>query len=182
LGQDFPWRGPETGFLGYNHSIKQIFVYFLGNTPTNLLIATIVKTVLLVPLVVITIHRIFHPIRQPNLQITVVLETALLIYLGAFIWLDIVWEASLAIAVFTYLMAAIPNRTPKIIITGIFLPYAILDVWRLLCYIAGSPMINGAYLKWDYSMYIPTTMIVILTFYTVLVAKLWPWPIRARQN
>jgi len=182
LGQDFPWRGPETGFLGYNHSIKQIFAYFLGVTPTNLLIATFVKIVLLIPMAGIVIHRMFHPIRQPNLQVAVVLETALLIYLGAFIWLDIVWEASLSIAIFSYLLSVIQNKTQRIIIMSVFILYAIQDIWRLLIYIAGSPMIQGAYIQWDYSMYFPTIMIVILTFYAVFVAKLWPWQIHTRDN
>ena len=175
LGRDFPWRGPGTGFLGYNHSIKQIFAYYLGNNPINLLIATIVKIILLVPLAVIAIHRIFHPIHQQEQQIRIVIETALLFYLGAFIWLDIVWEISLGIAIFTYLLAEVTNKPQKIIIVGVFLPYAVQDVWRLVAYIAGAPMINDAYLSWDYSLFIPTTMIVILTFYSVLVARLWPW-------
>ena len=182
LGQDFPWRGPASGFLGYNHSIKQIFAYFLGVTPTNLIIATIVKIILIIPMAVIVIHRIIHPIRQLSLQIAAVLETALLIYLGAFIWLDIVWEASLAIAIFSYFMSVITNKTQKIIIIGVFMLYAIQDIWRLLIYAAGSPMINGAYLQWDYSMYIPTIMIVILTFYAVFVARLWPWHTRSQNK
>jgi hypothetical protein len=89
--------------------------------------------------------------------------------------LDIVWEISLGIAIFTYFLAEVTNKPQKIIIMGVFLPYAVQDAWRLVAYIAGAPMINNAYLSWDYSLFIPTTMIVILTFYSMLVARLWPW-------
>lgn len=182
LGIDFPWRGPQTGFLGYNHSIKQIFAYFLGNTPSILFLATIIKYILLLPLAIIAIHRIFHPVSQSNPQIAMLLETAMLVYLGAFIWLDIVWEATLTIAIFTYLLAVVTSKFQRVIIMGVFIPYVILDVWRLISYIAGSPMINGAYLQWDYSMYIPTTMIVVLTFYAVFVVRLWPWRNNSQQK
>jgi hypothetical protein len=174
LGRDFPWRGPESGFLGYNHSIKQIFAYLLGPSSNTLLIATITKSVLLIPLGIITIKRIFHPLRNVQENISTILELALLLYLGAFIWLDIVWEATLSIAVFAYLLSAVDRKT-KVIVSTIFLPYAILDFWRLIGYLAGSPMINDAYLVSDYSIYIPTTMLVIVTFYAVLTIRQYSW-------
>ncbi|MDZ7704252.1 MAG: hypothetical protein U5L04_07215 [Trueperaceae bacterium] len=47
LSRDFPWRGPGARFLGYNHSIKQIFVYLAGVEPRMLQLATLAKNVLI---------------------------------------------------------------------------------------------------------------------------------------
>jgi hypothetical protein len=179
LGNDFPWRVPEAGFLGYNHSIKQIFAFYGGISASTLTIATIVKLVLLIPLAVITIPRLLRPVRQLEQAEPWLLEVVLLIYLGVFIWLDIVWEAFLTIAIFGYLLSALKARWQKIALACIFVPYAILDAWRLIAYVTGSPMITDAYLQWDYSMYFPIIMIVILTFYVILAVR--QWPRRARQ-
>jgi hypothetical protein len=103
------------------------------------------------------------------------LELAMLMYLGAFIWLDIVWEASLAIVLFGYLLSLDISRAEKGIVLGIFIPYALLDFWRLICYLAGAPMINDAYIAWDFSMYFPIIMVVILVFFAVFCFRLWPW-------
>ena len=173
LGQDFPWRGPESGFLGYNHSIKQIFVFFLGPSSTILLIATLTKIILLVPVAILAIKKVIRPLGEVQENITTILELTLLLYLGAFIWLDIVWEATLSIAIFAYILSTV-DRKAKVIISAIFLPYAILDFWRLAGYLAGLPMIHDAYLVSDYSMYIPTTMLVIVTMYIILAIKQFP--------
>jgi hypothetical protein len=174
LGRDFPWRGPEAGFLGYNHSIKQILAFYLGNGASVLMGATIVKIVLLVPVSIVAIHRLLHPIQDPGAQFPGLLGLVFCLYLGVFIWLDIVWEVSLSIAIYGYLMIEGRPKSERIIAACAFLPYALLDVWRLLSYLAGSPLIDDAYLQWDYSIYIPTTMIAILTFHAILIGRIWP--------
>jgi hypothetical protein len=175
LGNEFPWRGPDSGFLGSNHSIKQILVFLLGDRPSILTLATFIKIVLLVPLAIIAIRYIIKPLRQADLRMPQTLELALLMYLGAFIWLDIVWEASLGIVLFGYLLSVDISKLEKGIVVAVFLPYAILDLWRVLCYLAGAPMINDSYLSWDYSIYLPIIMLVILAFYAILSYRLWPW-------
>ncbi len=172
LGNEFPWRGPADGFLGYNHSIKQIFAFFVEPTDSVLSIATWIKTALLLPVAGMTMWHILRPTRrEPDAAI---LEMALLLYLGAFIWLDIVWEAFLSIAIFGYLLSILKTKWGRITLGCVFVPYAIVDAWRLIAYAAGSPMINDAYLQLDYSMYAPIIMFVILTFYAVLLIKHWP--------
>ena len=181
LGRDFPWRGPGTGFLGYNHSIKQVTTFIFGVNSSVLSIATILKLLLLIPLGITVVRRIATPREQVNQQIETALEFALLLYLGVFIWLDIVWEATLAIAIYSYLLPTAQEKTEKIIINCSFFPYAILDFWRLICYLAGSPILQDSYIKWDYSIYIPTTMIVILVFYILLLVRQWPWHTSSQQ-
>ena len=173
LGQDFPWRESASGFMGYNHSIKQIFAYLFGSSPTTLLAATLAKIILLVPLAWITIKRILYPAQESQQRMTTVLEMFMLLYLGVFIWLDIVWEAFLVIAIFGYLLSIQNNLINKIAITITMILYAILDMWRLFLYVVGAPMESDYYLLWDYSIYVPIVMLVILTFYSFLLSKQW---------
>ncbi|HSK66125.1 MAG TPA: hypothetical protein VK888_04290, partial [Anaerolineales bacterium] len=104
LSGDFPWRGPGDPFLGYNHSVMQIVLYYLGVSPSNMQVGTIVKLILLLPMAWIGFKFLRHPIGRPGGDVP---ETALALvfalYLGAFIWLDTVWELSLALVVFAYL-------------------------------------------------------------------------------
>ena len=93
LSRDFPWWGPDKPFLGYNHSIKQTVVYYLGVTPENLQLATIIKLILLIPLGWVCFTLLRNPVNKagketPQLALTL----AFALYLGAFIWLDMVWE------------------------------------------------------------------------------------------
>jgi hypothetical protein len=104
---------------------------------------------------------------------TTVLEMFMLLYLGVFIWLDIVWEAFLVIAIFGYLLSIQNNLINKIAITITMILYAILDMWRLFLYVVGAPMESDYYLLWDYSIYVPIVMLVILTFYSFLLSKQW---------
>jgi len=174
LSGAYPWRGPSDGYLGYNHSIKQIIVFFAGVNSKTLLLSDIVKGIFLVPLGVVAIRYLFHPIRKPGYQVPqLALEFAFILYLGAFIWLDLVWEAFLGIAVVIYLLSVETGKPVRTLILAIFLPYAILDVWRIIVYAAGSPMYNDAYLAWDYSTYIPIIMMVIVVLYGVVIKRLW---------
>jgi hypothetical protein len=174
LSGDYPWRGPDSGFLGYNHSIKQIIVFIAGVNPRTLRLADIVKGLFLLPLAVLAVKHFFHPVRKPGYQVPeLALEFAFILYLGAFLWLDLVWEIFLSVAVVVYLFAVEDGRWVKLLILAIFIPYAILDIWRVIVYAAGSPMYNDAYFVWDYSTYIPIIMMVILALYGVVIKRLW---------
>jgi hypothetical protein len=127
--------------------------------------------ILLVPLVAFAIKTIFKPKQQRPLPET--LEIAFLFYLGAFIWLDILWEAFLSIAIFTYLISVSENKTLRGVIYAVFLPYALLDIYRVVLYVANTPMVQDSYLLWDFSIFVPIIMIVIVTFYAILLVKVF---------
>ncbi|MEZ0395491.1 MAG: glycosyltransferase family 87 protein [Anaerolineales bacterium] len=170
LGREFPYRGPESGFLGYNHSIKQIFAFMLGPSEAILRLATAIKVILLIPLGILCL-RLFSK-RDGNITPAVALEIALLLYLGAFIWLDVLWEAFLTIAIYAYLVSA-ADRKWTVVLSIFFLAYALLDPIRAILYVVGPPMIQDSYLPWDYSIYIPTTMLTILANYSWLLKQRW---------
>ena len=175
LTRDFPWRGPEEPFLGYNHSILQIVQYYFGVSPAIARIGTILKLILLLPLGWISFKYLRHPIHKAGREIP---ETALALaftfYLGAFIWLDTVWELSLGLAVFAFLLATTQQRNISIFLWILFGPYALLDILRLVSYIAlgDSVLYEGAYVLTDPLIYVPWIMIIILVFYVLLLQKL----------
>ncbi len=176
LSRDFPWRGPDAPFLGYNHSIKQIVVYLLGVTPGTLRLATGVKVLFLLPLAAVALRHLSQPAARPGRDVPRLgLDLAFALYLGAFIWLDMVWEVSLGIAVFTYLLATLKQRNAKILVWAVFLPYALVDLWQVASFaIFGMDVVApGPYILTDPSIYVPLVMIVILTFYALLIKRLW---------
>ena len=178
LSRDFPWRGPNDGFLGYNHSIKQIVVYLFGVSPGMLRLGTAIKGLLLVPLVLVCLSYLLHPLGRTGLNVPrIALNLAFVLYLGAFIWLDMVWEVSLGIAIFPYLLGNLERRFIKVLVSVTFLPYALLDPLRvssLILPLFGVEVIApGPYILTDPNIYVPLMMIVILTFYVILIGRLW---------
>jgi hypothetical protein len=175
LAQDFPWRGPGDPFLGYNHSVMQIVLYYLGITPLTMQIGTLFKLLLLLPLGWIVIKFLRNPLNKPGREVPeTALALAFALYLGAFIWLDTVWELSLALVVFAYLITTLPSRNIRILLWILFAPYALLDIWRLVSYIAlgDSVLYEGAYVLTDPLIYVPWIMMVLLVFYVLLLQKL----------
>lgn len=178
LSDVFPWRGPETNFLGYNHSIKQVVVYLLGVKPGTLRLATSIKILVLTPFAMVGLNHIWRAVGRSNGESSLAgLDAAFALYLAAFIWLDMVWEVSLGIVIFTYLLATVRHQGLRVAIWAVFLPYALVDVLRLLGAVLASfgmrTLLPGPYVLTDISMHIPIVMVVILTFYAVLVRRLW---------
>lgn len=176
LRGSFPWRGPEDRFLGYSHSITQIVTFLFGVSNETLRAALGVKIALLIPLVVTTARQLARPVRRPGREVPLVaLDWALALYAAVFIWLDMVWEFSLGIAVFTYLLATSDGRPVRALVWLVFMPYALLDFWRLFSIaVFGMDIIApGVYILTDPSVYVPLIMIVILSFYGVLLVRLW---------
>jgi len=175
LSRDFPWRGPEEPFLGYNHSIMQTILYYFGVTPVNRVIATVVKLILLLPLGWIALKFILPLQKKPqNENPETALSLAFALYLGAFIWLDNVWELSLGLVVFAYLLATTKEKWAVTILWIFFAPYALLDIWRLISYIifGDDILYQGAYVLTDPILYIPWIMITLLVAYALLLRKL----------
>ena len=181
LSASFPWRGPDSGFMGYNHSVKQVMVFFLGVSPVTLALADVVKTLLLVPLAMVAIANFIHPVgkRGPE-DPQRFLDLAFALYLGAFIWLDMVWELSLGIAVFVYLLGTLESRGRRMLVWAGFILYAIIDIWQIASYlIFGSQiLIQDAYIATDPSIYAPVILIAILIFYAVIIERLWAVSVR----
>ena len=177
LSRDFPWRTPGAPYLGYNHSIKQIIIYLFGTSSPWIRVADAVKLLLLVPLGWVCFQQMLHPVKEPGeARPRLSLDLAFALYLGAFVWLDMVWEVSLGIVIFPYLLATTERRTLRALIWIVFLPYALVDLWRALSFaVLGMDVIApGPYILTDPSLYVPMVMIVILVFYFVLIRRVWP--------
>ncbi|MBN1583972.1 MAG: DUF2029 domain-containing protein [Anaerolineae bacterium] len=179
LGRDFPWRGPDAPFLGYNHSIKQIFAYLWGASPQTLNLAVLVKILLLIPLAVVGIRQLLRPAARAGYDVPRLgLDLAFAFYAGAFIWLDIVWEAALGMAVFAYLLATIKRRAVKIWLWIVFMVYVVADLGRIvgLAILGSEVILPGPYVLSDPLIYLPQVMMVLLTFYALLIGRLWRQP------
>ena len=175
LTRDYSWWGPDKPFLGYNQSIMQIVLYYLGVSVANMRLATIIKLILLIPLGWVSLKFLRNPINMAGGQIP---ETALALifafYLGAFIWLDMVWELSLGVVIFAYLLATSEQKWLRVLLWTVFAPYALLDIWRLVSYLGlgDSVLYQGAYVLTDPLLYVPWIMIILLVFYAILLSKL----------
>jgi Glycosyltransferase family 87 len=175
LTRDYPWWGPDKPFLGYNHSIMQIVLYYLGVSAKNMRLATILKLILLIPLGWVSLKFLRNPSKKAGSEIP---ETALALvfafYLGAFIWLDMVWELSLGMVIFAYLLATSKQKWLRVLLWILFGPYALLDIWRLVSYLGfgDSVLYQGAYILTDPLIYIPWIMMILLGFYALLLIKL----------
>jgi hypothetical protein len=172
---NFPWRGPEESFLGYNHSIKQIVLYLFGNTSSKMQVANLIKIVILSPLGFIGLFYVTHPMNRAGYEVPgLALDFALALYLAAFIWLDMVWELTLGIAIFPYLLGSFDRKIIKYLLGVSFLMYALLDPLRVGSFILGGLdiILPGGYVKTDLAIYFPVIMIVILVFYGLLCWRL----------
>lgn len=178
LSRDFPWRSPAKGFLGYNHSVAQVVVYVGGLDPAVFRLATAVKILILLPLAVLGLRYVRRPAGRPGRDVPQSgLDWAFALYMGAFIWLDMVWEVTLGVAVFTYLLATLQSRPARILVSAAFLPYALLDPWRIfslvLAFLGVNVIAPGPYILTDPNIYVPLMMIIIVVFYGVLIRQLW---------
>ena len=175
LARDYPWWGPDKPFLGYNHSVLQIVLYSLGVSAANMRLATLLKLILLLPLGWISLKFLRNPGSRAGSEVP---ETALALifafYLGAFIWLDMVWELSLGIVIFAYLLATSKQKGTSILLWVLFGPYALLDIWRLVSYMAlgDSVLYEGSYVLTDPLIYVPWIMMILLVFYALLLLRL----------
>jgi hypothetical protein len=175
LSRDFPWWGPEMPFLGYNHSIMQTVLYVLGVSAASMRIAMMVKLILLVPLAWVSLRFLRDPINKPGYKVPeTALALAFALYLGAFIWLDMVWELSLGMVIFAYLLGTVQQKWILAFLWILFAPYALLDIWRLVSYmVLGDDILyEGAYVLTDPLIYVPWIMIVLLLFYTLILRRL----------
>lgn len=175
LTRDYPWWGPDQPFLGYNHSIMQIVLYLTDVSAENMRLATVVKLLLLLPLGWVGLKFLRNPVGKAGYEVPeTALALAFALYLGAFIWLDMVWELSLGLVIFAFLLSVVEQKWARTLMWVFVAPYALLDIWRLVSYLAlgDSVLYQGAYVLTDPLIYIPWIMIVLLIFYGLTLQKL----------
>jgi hypothetical protein len=86
-----------------------------------------------------------------------------------------VWEISLALPIFVFLLTGIERKLARAALWIIFLPYAALDVWRLASVLSfGFDILyDGVYVLTDPILYVPWILALLLVFYGLIVQKLW---------
>lgn len=174
IASEFPWHVRDAiPFLGYNHSIKQVFVFLLGEHSWVLGLATLVKILILLPFGLLCWRLLRTPPEQDfhTLKLTLVF----CLYLAAFIWLDIVWEVLLGVAIFPFVLTILDKTWQKWLAWSLFLLYAFVDLIQFLSYMIGGDslvVMQGAYVLSDPSLHLPMTMLVILMFYAFLLSYL----------
>ena len=177
LSKNFPWHEAGRAYLGYNHSIAQLVIYWLGVSPVAMRVVTGIKLLFLAPLAFIALRCLLESVkdRERTLSPTLSLDLAFALYLGAFLWLDMVWELMLGIAVFTYLWATSKPGLVKLGMGSVFVCYAFIDFWRLVSYIIfGSEVLSSNLdVLSDPALYFPIITVVMLTFYALLLSRLW---------
>jgi hypothetical protein len=175
LSQSFPWRMPTAPYLGYNHSIKQTIVYLLGDTPLAAWLTWGSKAILLAPLGFVAVRCLRRPAGKQGIEVPrLALNLAFAFYFAAFIVLDVVWEASLSIVIFPYLLTTVERRWVKAGLWAVFVPYALVDAWQLVSFgVWGMGIMDpGPYILTDPSIYVPLTMMVIVAFYGATIDQL----------
>ena len=180
-----PWHGPGE-YIGYDHSIAQIYFYLFGYTDAAWPIVRLIKVLIIAPLAVIAIRLIR---RNQETQPGPALEAYFALYFASFVWLDLVWETTLSIVVFVYLMAVLKDRWARWLAAVTFVGYTLADLWQVIGIPLASVVVGGAELLkhgpplWaDPSFRIPLIMLVILTFYGLLIWRLWAESARQTAN
>lgn len=177
LPSHYPWRlAPD--HLGYDHSLRAVVHYILGAGQQATWAALGVRMAALLPLAVVATRFLAHPKRKPAAKVPdLALNLAFALYAGVWLWLDVVWEWTLGIAVFAYVLSVQEHRWERGLAWIAFLQYALLDVWQLAAFIVlgGSVLASGSALiiLADPSALLPMTLFLILVFYGLLVKRLW---------
>jgi hypothetical protein len=166
---------PTAPYLGYNHSIKQVVIYLLGDTPLAAWLTWGSKAILLAPLGFVAVQCLRRPAGKQGIEVPrLALNLAFAFYFAAFIVLDVVWEASLSIVIFPYLLTTVERRWVKAGLWAVFIPYALIDAWQLVSFgVWGMGVMDpGPYILTDPSIYVPLTMMVIVAFYGATIDQL----------
>lgn len=178
----FPWRGPASRYLGDNHSIKQIVVFLAGVSSQALTVATLIKTAVLAPLAFIVVRTLLRPARFLAQKVVHYLNLAFVLYLGAYIWLDIIWgpDLFLGIVILLYLSGTLfaGRQYLHAAVWALFGLYALTDFFDVIGYLVWGTniVIPGQERLLTFTnpnTYFPLAMLLILAFYIPLVYRLW---------
>ncbi len=165
----------KDGHIGYNNSTMQLIIFFTNNAPYSIGLATAIKILLSLPLIVIYWRYRRHTQRAAIPGFT--LEWAFALYLLAFLWLDVVTELTFGIVIYTYLLGTLSNQSLKNTTRLIFLPYALTLLWITFSGIVSfaAPLPDVII---DPSLFIPFILIAMLGLYGLVV---WQFNERLRK-
>ena len=176
---EVPWHGLGEA-IGYDHSIAQVYFSLFGYRPEAWPLVRVIKLALLAPLGAFCAWRTLRTLRSPQAPVDgrYALECFFSLYCAAFLWLDLVWEATLSIVIFAYLVSSLarPARWLAIIPFGW---YTLSDLWQTVGIAlasvwmgADSIAAHGPPLWADPSYHLPVILLVFLTFYGLLTSRL----------
>ena len=166
----FPWNTlARDGHIGYNNSLMQLVVFFTNRASYSVLLTTLIKLFLSLPLMGIYWRSRRDPFRRSSPAF--LLEWAFALYLLAFLWLDVVTELTLGIVIFTYLLGTLPDGALKNAARIVFLAYALTHIWitftGILSFFAPLPDFII-----DPSLFIPFILLATLGLYALLLLQL----------
>ena len=151
-------------------------VFLLGPTSLANVLTTVLKVVILAPLVVSAVRLVLRPLNKmawvvPSLS----LQLIFCLYLAAFLCLDVYWEISLSVVVFAYWIAGLHAQLTRWLLWVVFMAYALVDLIQVIGYVAIGPgvLIQDAYVAVDPSIYVPLMTLLLLALYVPLVTKVW---------
>jgi hypothetical protein len=166
----FPWNTlAKEGHVGYNNSIMQLVIFFTNNGAYSVILTTIIKILLSLPLIGIFWRYRRNAPQSANFAFT--LGWAFALYLLAFLWLDVDTEFTFGIVVFAYLLGNLPETGLNNLARLVFLPYALTHLWITFTGIASflAPLPD---LIIDPSLFIPFILIAMLGLYGLVLWQL----------
>jgi hypothetical protein len=159
----------KDGHIGYNNSIMQLVIFFTNRAPYSMLLTTVIKIFLSLPLIGMYWRYRHDPSKEEISAFT--LEWAFALYLLAFLWLDVVTELTFGIVIFPYLLGTLPKPGLKILAKLVFLPYALTHIWITVTGIA-SFIVSLPNVIIDPSLFIPFILIAMLGLYALVLWQL----------
>ena len=166
----FPWNTlVRDGHIGYNNSLMQLVVFFTDRVSYRIVLTTILKLFLSLPL--IGIYWRYRRYPSPRSNPAFILEWAFALYLLAFLWLDVVTELTFGIVIFMYWSGTLPGQSAQNWARLIFLPYALTHIWITLTGILSffAPLPDFII---DPSLFIPFILLATLGLYALLLWQL----------
>jgi hypothetical protein len=178
---EIPWHGQGQP-MGYDHSIAQVYFSLFGYRSEAWPLVRAIKLALLAPLGIFCAWRglltLLARCEPTRVDGRFALECFFSLYCAAFLWLDLVWEATLSIVIFAYLFSSLPGLVRWLAAVP-FGWYTISDLWQTVGIALASAMLgaetiaaHGPPLWADPSYHLPVILLVFLTFYGLLTARL----------
>lgn len=170
IPQIFFWNTLSAeGHLGYNNSINQIVIFFSNNASYSASLIFGLKMLVLLPLLIALWYFWRTKASASSHQ---KLAWAFLVYIGAFFYLDVVTELTLAMVILCYLLGTLPERKYKRIAWLVSLPYILSFLWAsiFLPLSFALPLHNAII---DPAKFFPVVMLVMLGFYILLLQQIW---------
>ncbi len=161
IAQNYPWG---SYYLGYNHSWYSILHWLFGIQSWTPAVVAFLKIATFAPLGWLTWEWLR---RRPADRATGALGLTFALHLWSMTLLDQLWEASLAIVAFMYLLAAGSARVRRLsILAGV--PFALLGLMQLAGWKLAA-VIGRSIDQLDITAQIPVIMAAVLGLYALLV-------------